>query len=104
MSQTIQYILIAAAVIVLLLIGLKLFKATFKTIFTIVLNAVIGALAHLAFEFYPRGGNPARVVDGAACGYFRRSRSHHHADRQSDQIVKAHPFGRAFFIRTLCLS
>ena len=77
MSQTIQYILIAAAVIVLLLIGLKLFKATFKTIFTIVLNAVIGALAIWLLN---------------------------HADRQSDQIVKAHPFGRAFFIRTLCLS
>ena len=53
MSQTIQYILIAAAVIVLLLIGLKLSKATFKTIFTIVLNAVIGALAIWLLNFIP---------------------------------------------------
>ena len=37
----------------LLLIGLKLFKATFKTIFTIVLNAVIGALAIWLLNFIP---------------------------------------------------
>lgn len=61
MSQTIQYILIAAAVIVLLLIGLKLFKATFKTIFTIVLNAVIGALAIWLLNFIP-------AVESRSCG------------------------------------
>lgn len=53
MSQTVQYILVFAAVIVLLLIGLKLFKATFKTIITIIINAVIGGLAIWLLNFIP---------------------------------------------------
>lgn len=53
MSETIQYILVIAAVIILLFIGLKLFKATFKTIVTIIVNAVIGGLAIWLLNFIP---------------------------------------------------
>ena len=42
MPQTLQYILIAVAAIVLLAIVLKLFKVTFKTILKLVLNAAVG--------------------------------------------------------------
>lgn len=53
MSETVQYILVFAAVLILLLIGLKLFKATLKTIFTILVNAVIGGLAIWLLNFIP---------------------------------------------------
>ena len=42
MSETLQYILIAIAALILLAVALKLFKFGFKTILKLVINAAIG--------------------------------------------------------------
>ena len=54
MPQTLQYILIAVAAIVLLAIVLKLFKVTFKTILKLALNAAAYYSGQLAmWLLYP---------------------------------------------------
>ena len=45
MPQTLQYILIAAAAIIVLIIVLKLFKVSIKTILKVAINAAIGVAA-----------------------------------------------------------
>lgn len=53
MSETVQYILIALAAVVLLAVALKLFKIGFKTIFKLFINAAIGIGAIFLLNLIP---------------------------------------------------
>lgn len=53
MSETVQYILIALAAVVLLAVTLKLFRIGFKTIFKLLINAAIGIGAIFLLNLIP---------------------------------------------------
>ena len=53
MPEILQYILIAIAAIVVLVIVLKLFKVTFKTILKVAVNAVIGVALIFLLNLIP---------------------------------------------------
>ena len=53
MPQTLQYILIAAAAIIVLIIVLKLFKVSIKTILKVAINAAIGVAAIFLLNLIP---------------------------------------------------
>ena len=70
MPQTLQYILIAVAAIIVLAIVLKLFKVGFKTILKIAINAAIGVGAIFLLNFIPGVAIPVTWWTALVSGIF----------------------------------
>ena len=70
MTQTLQYILIAVAAIIVLVIVLKLFKVGFKTIFKIAINAAIGVGAIFLLNLIPNVAIPITWWTALVSGIF----------------------------------
>ncbi len=70
MPQTLQYILIAVAAIIVLVIVLKLFKVGFKTIFKIAINAAIGVGAIFLLNLIPNVAIPITWWTALVSGFF----------------------------------
>ncbi len=70
MPQTLQYILIAVAAIIVLVIVLKLFKVGFKTILKIAINAAIGVGAIFLLNLIPNVAIPITWWTALVSGIF----------------------------------
>ncbi len=70
MSEILQFILIAAAAIVVLCIALKLFKVAFKTIFKVALNAAVGIGAIFLLNLIPGVAIPVTWWSALITGIF----------------------------------
>ena len=70
MSEIVQYVLVFAAVLALILIGLKLFKVTLKTILTVAINAIIGGAAIWLLNLIPAVNIPLTWWTAIPVGIF----------------------------------
>ena len=70
MPQTLQYILIALAALVVLCILLKLFKVTFKTILKVAINAAVGVGAIFLLNLIPGVAIPVEWWTALVAGIF----------------------------------
>ncbi len=70
MPQTLQYILIAAAAIIVLIIVLKLFKVSIKTILKVAINAAIGVAAIFLLNLIPNVAIPINWWTALISGIF----------------------------------
>ena len=70
MPQTLQYILIAAAAIIVLIIVLKLFKVSIKTILKVAISAAIGVAAIFLLNLIPNVAIPINWWTALISGIF----------------------------------
>ncbi len=70
MPETVQYILIALAAFIVLIIVLKLFKVSFRTIVKIAVNAAVGIALIFLLNLIPNVAIPVNWWTALISGFF----------------------------------
>ncbi len=70
MPETVQYILIALAAFIALIVVLKLFKVSFKTIVKVAINAAVGIALIFLLNLIPNVAIPVNWWTALISGFF----------------------------------
>ena len=70
MPETVQYILIALAAFIALIVVLKLFKVSFKTIVKVAINAAVGIALIFLLNLIPNVAIPVNWWTALVSGFF----------------------------------
>ncbi len=70
MPETVQYILIALAAFIALIVVLKLFKVSFKTIVKVAVNAAVGIALIFLLNLIPNVAIPVNWWTALISGFF----------------------------------